>query len=182
MRNVLSANVCGASIILIFAFATIQDDTGHVAIATPAPTSPSTISDLSNITIGMERNMCMGTCPVYSLEIFGNGTLVYNGERFVNVTGRQISSIPEDEVKELVEEFYKINYFSLNDTFDKIVKTDQPTVITSININGTFKSIFDNLGAIAPEGLRLLENRIDEITNSSKWVEPYVHPQGEPIR
>ncbi|HJY10692.1 MAG TPA: DUF6438 domain-containing protein, partial [Nitrososphaeraceae archaeon] len=114
----MSANVCGTSIILVFAFATIQDDTGHVAIATPAPTSPSTISDLSNITIGMERNMCMGTCPVYSLEIFGNGTLVYNGERFVNVTGRQISSIPEDEVKELVEEFYKINYFSLNDTFD----------------------------------------------------------------
>jgi capsid portal protein len=85
-------------------------------------------------------------------------------------------------LKELVEEFYNINYFSLNDTFDKIVKTDQPTVITSININGTFKSIFDNLGAIAPEDLRVLENRIDEITNSSKWIEPYVHPQGKPIR
>jgi hypothetical protein len=182
MRNVLSANVYGTSIILIIAFASTPDDSGRVAIATPAPTSPSTISDLSNVTIGMERNMCMGTCPVYSLEIFGNGTLVYNGERFVNVTGKQISSIPENEVKELAEEFYNINYFSLNDTFDKIVQTDQPTVITSININGTFKSIFDNLGAIAPEGLRALENRIDEITNSSKWIEPYVHPQGAPIR
>jgi hypothetical protein len=24
--------------------------------------------------------------------------------------------------------------------------------------------------------LRALEDRIDEITNSSKWIEPYVHP------
>jgi Domain of unknown function (DUF6438) len=181
MRNVLSVNMCGTPIILIIVFASMPNDTGGIAIATAASKSPSTIS-LSNVTIGMERNVCMGTCPVYSLEIFGNGTLVYNGERFVNVTGKQISSISEDKVKELVEEFYNINYFSLNDTFDRIVKTDQPTVITSININGTFKSIFDNLGAIAPEGLRVLENRIDEITNSSKWIEPYVHPQGTPIR
>jgi hypothetical protein len=157
MRNVLSVNMCGTPIILIIVFASMPNDTGGIAIATAASKSPSTIS-LSNVTIRMERNMCMGTCPVYSLEIFGNGTLVYSGERFVNVTGKQISSISEDKVKELVEEFYNINYFSLNDTFDRIVKTDQPTVITSININGTFKSIFDNLGAIAPEGLRVLEN------------------------
>jgi hypothetical protein len=170
------------AIVLIIVIALAFNITGQVVMATPASTIPSTIDDLSNVTIGMERNMCMGTCPVYSLEIFGNGTVVYNGERFVNVTGKQISSIPEDEVKEVVEQFYNINYFSLNDTFDKVVKTDQPTVITSISINGTFKSVFDNLGAIAPEGLRVLENKIDEITNSSKWIEPYVHQQGAPIR
>jgi hypothetical protein len=182
MRNVLSVNGYGTPIILIIAFASMPNDTEEVVFATAASTSPSTNSDLSNTTIRMERNMCMGTCPVYSLEIFGNGTLVYNGEQFVNVTGKHISSIPEDKVKQLIEEFYSINYYSLNDTFDKIVKTDQPTVITSINTNGTFKSVFDNLGAIAPESLRVLENRIDEITNSSKWIEPYVHPQGAPIR
>ena len=152
-----------------------------ITTAAVAATTPST-PNLTDLTISMKRGMCMGTCPVYSLDIFGNGTVVYNGERFVNVTGKQVSSISEDKVKELVEEFYKMNYFSLNDTYDKIIKTDQPTVSTSININGTSKNVFDNLGAIAPEDLRLLENKIDEITNSNKWVEPYVHPPGVPIR
>jgi hypothetical protein len=140
------------------------------------------INDINNITIRLQRNMCLGTCPVYSLEIFGNGTVVYNGERFVNVTGQQISNIPQEKVRKLVEEFYKINYFSFKDAYNEIVITDQPTVSTSINMSGIYKSVFDNHGAIAPEGLRLLENKIDEITNSSKWLQPYIHPPGQPIR
>lgn len=140
------------------------------------------INEINNITIRLQRNMCLGTCPVYSLEIFGNGTVVYNGERFVNVTGQQISNIPQEKVRKLVEEFYKINYYSFKDAYNEIVKTDQPTVSTSINMSGIYKSVFDNHGATAPEGLRLLENKIDEITNSSKWVQPYVHPPGQPIR
>jgi hypothetical protein len=140
------------------------------------------INDINNITIRLQRNMCHGTCPVYSLEIFGNGTVVYNGERFVNVTGQQTSNIPQEKVRKLVEEFYKINYFSFKDAYNEIVITDQPTVSTSINMSGIYKSVFDNHGATAPEGLRLLENKIDEITNSSKWVQPYIHPPGQPIR
>jgi Domain of unknown function (DUF6438) len=136
----------------------------------------------NNVAITLERNACFGICPIYSLKVFGNGTAVYNGERFVNITGQKISTISQQKVRELVEEFYKINYFGLNDTYNKLVKTDQPTVITSINITGVYKSVFDNYGSIAPQGLRLLENKIDEITNSSKWIEPYIHPAGEPIR
>jgi Domain of unknown function (DUF6438) len=136
----------------------------------------------NNVTITLERNACFGICPIYSLKVFGNGTVVYNGERFVNMTGQKISTISQQKVRGLVEEFYKINYFRLNDTYNKIVKTDQPTVITSINVTGVYKSVFDNYGSIAPQGLRLLENKIDEITNSSKWIEPYIHPAGEPIR
>ena len=136
----------------------------------------------NNVAITLERNACFGICPIYSLKVFGNGTVVYNGERFVNMTGQKISTISQQKVRELVEEFYKINYFGLNETYNKIVKTDQPTVITSINITGVYKSVFDNYGSIAPQGLRLLENKIDEITNSSKWIEPYIHPAGEPIR
>jgi hypothetical protein len=181
MRDAIYVYVHGTSIILTIALAFINN-TSQTVMSTAVSTTPLTINNFSNITIGIERNMCLGTCPVYSLEIFGNGTVVYIGERFVNVTGKQISNISKDKVKELVEEFYNIDYFSLNDTYDKIVKTDQPTVTTSINISGTFRSIFDNLGALAPEGLRVLENEIDETANSSKWIKPYVLPQGEPIR
>jgi hypothetical protein len=136
----------------------------------------------NDVIITLERRMCMGTCPVYSIEIFGNGTVVYDGSRFVNVTGQHVSTIPQDKVRDLIEEFYKINYFSLNDTYNEVVVTDQPTVTTSIDTNGTYKSVFDNHGAVAPEGLRALEDKIDEITNSSKWIDPYVHPPGKPIR
>ena len=181
MKNMMRACTYGTVILL---FVSIFAPQIPSIVSTSATTTTTNLSEtsISNLTIRMERGMCMGKCPVYSLDIFGNGTVVYNGERFVNVTGKQVSGISDAKIKELVKEFYDIDFFSLNDTYDKVVKTDQPTVSTSIDINGTSKSIFDNLGAIAPEGLRLLENKIDEITNSSKWVEPYVHPPGVPIR
>jgi hypothetical protein len=137
--------------------------------------------NLDNIIITLERGLCFGTCPYYSLNIFENGTVVYNGYKFVNVTGQQISKISEEEIGELVREFYNINYFSLKDNYTEIVSTDQPAVTTSININGIYKEVIDNQGAIAPQGLRLLENKIDEVTNSSKWTKPYELPRGKPF-
>jgi hypothetical protein len=135
--------------------------------------------NVDNVTITLERTTCLGTCPYYSLKIFGNGTVVYNGYKFVNVTGQQISKISEEEIGELIRAFYSTDYFSLDNNYTEIVSTDHLTATTSININGTYKEVIDNHGAIAPENLRLLENKIDEVTNSSKWTSPYELPPGK---
>lgn len=131
------------------------------------------------ITITLERSPCYGTCPYYSLKIFGNGTVSYNGYEFVKVTGHKISNISQEKVQKLIEEFYKINYFSLNDTYTKMMATDMPWVTTSINVDGTYKRIVDYHGAIAPKSLLALEDKIDQIANSKKWVTPYVLPPGK---
>ena len=85
-------------------------------------------ANLNNITITLKRSPCFGTCPYYSLNIFGNGTVLYNGYKFVNITGPRISNISENIVSELVREFHDINYFSLEDNYTKIIATDQSTV------------------------------------------------------
>jgi hypothetical protein len=135
-------------------------------------TKVPSINNIKNVSIFMERGMCNGICPHYSLLIFGNGTINYEGKEFVNVKGHQIYNVSQEKIIELVKEFYKINYFSFNNTYDNIVITDQPTVNTSISINGIYKSVFDNHGANAPNNLRLLENKIDEIANSTHFLGP----------
>ncbi len=125
----------------------------------------------TDMTITLERNMCKGTCHYYSLIIFGSETVVYNGKEFVNVTEYRVSSMPQEEVGELVKAFYKANRFSIEGSHYKIMMTDQPTVNTSININGIYKNVFDNHGAIVHKELRLLANRIDEVANTTKSVQ-----------
>ncbi|MDQ5868281.1 MAG: DUF6438 domain-containing protein [Thermoproteota archaeon] len=96
------------------------------------------------------------------------------GYEHVNVTGEKRSSISPEKVKDLVNEFYDSGYFNLKDKYDQIQITDQPTVSTSININGKFKSVYDYLGTFQlPElqKLRDLENMIDQVTNSSRRVQ-----------
>ncbi len=129
--------------------------------------------DTSNVNITMFRGACFGACPIYYLEINGDGKVIYRGYKNVNVTGERTSSIPVDKVKELVNQFNNSGYFNLKDRYDEVERTDQSTVVTTISMDGTFKSVYDYLGTTnLPElqKLRQLENMIDEVTNSSQWA------------
>src|SRR2546430_1156203 len=58
---------------------------------------------VKEVIITLKRTVCYGTCPDYELTIYGNGTVVYEGYRYVAVTGRHSSSIPHERVKQLVD-------------------------------------------------------------------------------
>jgi hypothetical protein len=116
--------------------------------------------DYENAVITMERTACYGFCPIYKLRIDGDGTVTYEGERFVNVTSKQTAQIPASDVAGLVDEFYRIDYFSLKNIYTAGV-TDLPTTITSISIDGRTKRVEDYYGA--PDKLRALED-------SKQWI------------
>jgi hypothetical protein len=129
--------------------------------------------DLNNVNITMFRGACFGACPIYYLEIHGDGQVIYRGYEYVNVTGEQTSTIPVDSVRELVNQFNNSGYFNLKDRYDQVDRTDQATVVTSINVDGKSKSVYDYLGThLLSELLKLrqLESMIDQVTNSSQWV------------
>lgn len=80
----------------------------------------------------------ISTCSVYKLTIFRDGKVVYEGTHFVSITGIQIFQISRGKFKELVDEFYIINYFSPKDeSVDSIA--DLPTTIISITIDDKTK-------------------------------------------
>jgi len=70
-------------------------------------------------------------------------------------------------VRELVKAFYETDYFSLKNEYSAQV-TDLPTTTTSITVDGRFKQVINYYGA--PEQLMELENKIDDISSSEKWV------------
>lgn len=129
--------------------------------------APAVPSSLDNTVISMKRTVCFGSCPDYELTIYGNGTVIYEGHNFVAITGKRSAIVPSEDVRELVSDFYDINYFSLRDEYTAQV-TDLPTTTTSIRIDGRFKQIIDYYGA--PEELRQLEDKIDDIANSEIWI------------
>jgi hypothetical protein len=124
-----------------------------------------------DVIITLERTACFGTCPVYSLTIQGEGTVMYEGKDFVEVKGEAETTISQDQIDELISEFEKVDYFSLEDSYTERTITDAPTVITSISISGKTKTIEHYHGDFsAPEKLRELEDRIDEIVDSDQWI------------
>ena len=133
----------------------------------PRSTQPPRSGDFKDVTITLERTGCFGFCPTYKLVIYGDGRVVYDGKYFVKTKGIRNFQISQVKVKELVDEFYNIDYFSLQDKYDAPV-TDLPTQTTSITIGGKTKKVVDYYGA--PKKLSELENKIDDITNSKSWI------------
>jgi hypothetical protein len=134
----------------------------------PTPTP----DDISDVVITLERGPCFGACPVYKLTVYGDGRVVYEGIRFVGVEGTRTASISEEKVRQLVNEFQKIGYFSLDDEYIDTDATDLPSAITSITIAGKAKTVAHYHGDFsAPEELTALEDKIDEIASTEQWVE-----------
>ena len=130
-----------------------------------------------DLAITLERTTCFGTCPAYKITIKANGAVEFVGDRFVRLTGTQHSTIDSEKLDQLVQAFLEIGYFNLQNTY-RVIKHpdgtetsepgDLPTTYTSLRLNGRYKKIEDHLGA--PQELRDLEKKIDEATNSRRWI------------
>ena len=131
-----------------------------------------TPDDISDVVITLERGPCFGACPVYKLTVYGDGRVIYEGIRFVGIEGTRTATISEDKVRQLISEFQAIDYFSLDDEYTHVDATDMPSAITSITIAGKTKTVAHyHVDFSAPEELTALEDKIDEIVSTERWVE-----------
>lgn len=130
--------------------------------------------------ITLERTPCFGTCPVYKLEIFADGKVVYEGKDFVKRKGTVQGRITKAAVQQLVREFNRINYLRLDDEYISEGPncpewwTDSPSAVTSINWKGRQKTIrhyHGCRGAKVLDQLTALEQKIDQVAKTRRWVE-----------
>jgi hypothetical protein len=128
-------------------------------------------SDIKDVVITLERTVCFGICPDYTLTIYGDGTITYVGRQFVRTQGTRTITISEEKIRQLLSEFQRVDYFSLDDSYEEFMATDMPSAITSLKVNGKTKAVRHYHGDFsAPEQLTELEDRIDEIINSDQWI------------
>jgi hypothetical protein len=109
--------------------------------------------------------MCFGVCPAYKLIIHGNGEIFYEGKAFVKEMGSRLAKISPEEVDKLIEEFLKINFFSLEE--DYLQARDVSSAITYINLSGREKKV---ISQGVPKKLNQLNKMIDETVDSAKWI------------
>jgi hypothetical protein len=126
--------------------------------------------------ITLRRTACLGTCPVYSLEIFEDGFIRYIGTEVVQVQGERRAAIPRDTVEGLVALMLRANYFALHDRYlncklpdgNVLMISDLPTTSTSLRVKLRKKSVEDYV--CAPKRLTDIEEEIDRVVNTQRWI------------
>ena len=127
------------------------------------------------ITIKLQRTVCYGTCPAYSLELNQSGELIYIGEKFVKISGRQTARIDPSVVAELARKLDSGNFFSLpknNDGDCMPYATDNPTATISLEYKGRKHTFEDDLGCLGTkwDWIRKIEQEIDSAAGVEKFI------------
>lgn len=129
------------------------------------------INSLAGVVMALSRSGCFGTCPSYSIEIYGDGTTLYKGDSYVVLTGEHRDHLSLEQVSEILDAFRKADYFSLKDEYSYPV-TDCPTYTTSFQVDQVSKSVTDYVGDEAgmPQSVSDLEETIDRVAGTMKWI------------
>lgn len=153
------------------AFVSALAMTACAPVETPAAEAPATIT--------LERGVCFGFCPAYRVSVTSEGEVTYVGERFVAVQGEQHATIPREQAAQLFARLDQIGFTRLREEYRASV-TDLPTYTVTLRRNGQTKRIVDygGLSAGMPESVRALQNEIDRVANTGRWV----LRDGEPVR
>lgn len=136
------------------------------------------IGNIENLVIELRSSGCLGDCHAHSIVVLGDGTAIHQ-EHHNGETIEYVSSIPEDELRQLVNKFYGIGFFSLKDEYGCNAFDIQTTSISfrvSEYAGDRSKSVCIGLGPI-PDGLQDLQ---DQINNMPAEFPPYCSGQDCP--
>ena len=108
--------------------------------------------------ISLQRTPCYGTCPIYKMEIFSDGSAFYHGERFVDKLGDYEFTVSQETINHILKKAVEIGFFELEDIYTSNI-TDLPKTITFIKNGKDEKRVIDYYDA--PKGLKEFESLVD---------------------
>ena len=106
--------------------------------------------------ISLQRTACFGTCPIYKIEIFSDGSGIYTGTRFVENIGITEFSLSKTQLSLILTQAEDIGFTNMKGEYSEPI-SDLPTTFIQIKD----KKIRDYTGA--PKTLKNLENLIDQL-------------------
>ncbi|MGD0481116.1 MAG: DUF6438 domain-containing protein [Terracidiphilus sp.] len=136
------------------------------SIHAPAPA----VRPDSKVDITLSRSMCYGRCPVYKVSVSTKG-IVFDGEAFVAVEGRNTDTVDPGAVRALAKKFVAANFYSMRDEYRASV-TDNSIYTISIAIDGHKKQVVDYVGQWVgmPAAIVELEDDVDALAHTERWI------------
>jgi hypothetical protein len=139
----------------------------------PTPPAPAPVVQAAphELFVTIERTTCYGTCPAYTLSVYRDGVVEYNGEHRVKTKGPAIGRIGPEQLAALDRAFAEARYFELNTEYTAWCSTDGSTITTSYRQPNRYKRIERYTGACsAPPALQTLEDAIDTAAGTDRFI------------
>ncbi|HET8859830.1 DUF6438 domain-containing protein [Marivirga sp.] len=94
----------------------------------------------AEVIFSLKTTSCMGECPVFEMELYGDKTLVFNGKQHTEVSGEQQKTLTDEQFEALLGIIESADWPGLDDEY-KSTMLDLPTQNFKYNRNGIQKSV-----------------------------------------
>ena len=142
---------------------------------TAGTTSAQQASPAPTWVVAMERTECFGFCPVFRVEIFESGDVVFRGDENVREKGLRRGHLMGTTARELVAAFESARFFELKDQYTGV--NDAPATILAVRDGTRTKQVvFQQDSTGLPGTLVELEARVDRALDLDQWVGPKSSP------
>lgn len=111
------------------------------------------------------RSGCFGTCPIYYVELFKDGKMVYHGKRYTDYIGDYEKQISDTSMLNFFNRFYAIKPDTLEDSYT-IRVADLPGFYFKITYKNATKQVLN--AENGPRFLRDWARKIDDFVNIDK--------------
>lgn len=114
--------------------------------------------------ISYSRGFCFGTCPVFEMTIYKDGSVLYRGKANVPQVGTYYGQLSKNQIEKLEEGLEKYNILTTpEDLLDKMIM-DVPTINLRVVTKGNVHHIKHNAGGA--ENVKAYEKVVEAIINS----------------
>lgn len=137
------------------------------------PTPPPPLVREHVLLASIDRGACYGTCPVYTLAVYRDGTVEYEGKLYVKTTGKAAGTVTDEQMAALDKLFTSDHYLAYDSKYTSYDVTDESSARTAYRPPGAreTKTVDHYAGdSKAPESLTKLEDRFDAIVQSERWI------------
>ena len=110
--------------------------------------------------ISLQKKSCYGKCPIYEIEIFENGSLIFNGKKNVEKIGVYNSKLTKEDMSKILNKAKHIKFQKLQNEYIESLN-DLPRTILKV------KNKVIEYNSEYPKELEILENLIYEISLKS---------------
>lgn len=119
--------------------------------------------------VSMSRSGCYGKCPIYTVKVFKDGSVTYEGKMFVDHIGSYslTKKVNFQELENLVEQ---TDFFKLEDRY-MLEIADIPSCGVTVTTNEKVKSVLEN--GEGPLGVKKIQGFLDTFlknTTEDDWL------------
>ena len=131
----------------------------------------SAIAPLVPFHIQLTASSCPGRCPTWTASISLDGSVVFDGFRYVAQPGRHTARISPEAVQSLRRLVDEVGFMSLQTRYSGQI-SDAPTTTISVLIGSTTHVVFvgGGPGSGAPPGLGRLIRAVYDTAGLARWV------------